>query len=834
MNKWLLVAPVLAASLSAEADMMLSAMYDGPLSGGLPKGFEIYVTADIADLSLYGAGSANNGGGSDGQELTFSGSASAGTYMYVTSDLAGFVEYFGFTPAQVFVSSAASINGDDAIELFKNGEVIDVYGDINVDGTGETWDHVDGWAYRNSDTAPNMGSFDDSQWQYSGANAWDGELSNSAAASPLALATFTTDFTTIGEGGGGEPVEPPPSVSLGACYDPATLISAVQGSGASVAIDGDVVVEGIVTGFNDDGFFLQEEYSDSDGNPDTSEGIFVFVTPLASITTGKVVRVLGATGEYYDNSQIRADEMLDCGDTEQAISPVSIPMPFAGVLDLESVEGMLAEVTDATIYSLDNFTRYGEMNISDGLKWTPSDVAVPLTAEYNAAMANADANVLLLADDNSDQYPATISYYATPEFNGLNYTNAPRVGDRVSASGPVFYSFGNYRILPTKDNFAIHSLRPAMPDVSAGDVKIASFNVLNYFNGLVLDDGTVTFDYPENRGAENAEEFALQQARIIDALVALDADVIGLIEIENDGFNRGSAIHQLVSELNQALGKRVYRYARSHNPDVTGSDAISNAVIYKHRVVSKLGHLRGIQLPTQDNNGDTVAMRNALVQRFVHHKTGDTFAVVVNHFKSKGSQCYEDENSPSEVDSIQGSCNALRVSASVALGEALQRMWLPKKVLILGDLNAYSQEDPIAVLTDYSPLERGYTIQTAVNTELNEGASVAVNQGFGYRSVKEQYDPEGFSYYFYGSDQVGSLDHILASPAAMRAVVGFGHWNVNALELFQAQYDQALTYYNSELGDQIDFTGVGPYRSSDHDPVIITLDMKKRWKWWHK
>ncbi|BFM07718.1 ExeM/NucH family extracellular endonuclease [Halioxenophilus aromaticivorans] len=831
MNKWLLVAPVLAASFSVQADLMISGVVDGPLPNGLPKAVEIYVTSDITDLSVYGVGSANNGGGSDGQEFTFPAeSVTAGSYIYVASDTAGFEAFFG--PMDNFHESGAmSINGDDAIELFKNGAVIDVYGDINVDGTGEVWDHLDGWAYRNTNAEPNLGVFDASGWTYSGTNALDGETTNASAAAPMPIATFTTTFTTIDDGEG--PTEPPPSISLGSCYEPATLISAVQGSGDEVAISGQVVVEGIVTGFNDDGFFVQEEYSDSDGDDATSEGIFIFGTPSAGIAAGSVVRVLGTTGEYYDNSQISAETMLDCGPAAEVPYPVTIPMPFSGVLDLESVEGMLAEVTDATIYTLDNFTRYGEINVSDGLKWTPSDVAVPLSPEFYEAEANADANILLIADDSGSQYPSTINYYSTPEFDGLNYGNAPRVGDTVTASGPVFYSFGDYRILPTKETFAITSKREALPEVSGGDVTIASFNVLNYFNGETLSDGTVTFDYDANRGAESAEEFELQQARIVEALIAIDADVVGLIEIENDGFKRGSAIHQLVNELNKAVGKRVYSYARNHNPAVTGTDAISNAIIYKHRQVAKLGQMRGIELPTQDNNGDTVAMRNALVQRFVHKRTGDTFAVVVNHFKSKGSQCFEDQNSPSELDSIQGSCNALRVSASVALGKALNKMWLPKKVLILGDLNAYSQEDPIAVLTDYSPQERGYTITTAVNTEMNNGESVPVKRGFGYKAVKEEFEPNGFSYFFYGSDQVGSLDHILASPAAMRSVVDFGHWNINALELYQTQYDQALTYYNGELGDLIDFTGVGPFRSSDHDPVIISLDMKKPW-YWHK
>lgn len=825
MKKWYVAAPLMGLSLAANADMMLTGMYDGPLSGGLPKGFEIYVTADIADLSIYGLGSANNGGGTDGQEYTFSGSATAGTYLYVTSDIDGFVEYFGFTPAFIFQSSAADINGDDAIELFKNGDVIDVYGDINVDGTGEVWEHLDGWSYRVDDTAPNLGTFVSSEWTYSGANAWDGETANDTAAQPMPLGTFITDFTTLGD----DPVDPPPSVEIGACFEEATLISAVQGSGAAVAITGDVIVEGIVTGFNEDGFFLQEEPSDSDGDSATSEGIFVFGAPLETLAVGSVARVLGEATEFFDNSEVEAAEMLDCGTSEETVSVVTIPMPYEGVLDLESVEGMLAEVIHATVFSLDNFTQYGEMFLSDGLKWTPSDVAVPLSPEYDAAVANADANVLLIDDDNGNSFPDTISYYATPEFDGLNYANAPRVGDAVSATGPVIFSFSEYRILPTKETFSIVSSRPAAaPEVSPGDVTVATFNVLNYFNGLIQDDGTITFDYPENRGAESEEEFALQQARIVEALVALDADVVGLMEIENDGFGRGTAIGQLVFEVNRALGGNVYRYGRAFDSSITGTDDISNAIIYKKDVLVAMGEMKGIVLPTQDNNGDTVAMRNALVQRFRHKESGDTFAIAVNHLKSKGSECFEDENSPSELDTIQGSCNALRVSAAVALGSALESLNLPEKVLIVGDLNSYSQEDPIAVLTDYSPEERGYTIVSAVNTEADDGLSVPVTETFGYVSVKDVYDADGFSYFYFGSDQVGSLDHILASPAAMDAVVGLTHWNINAQELFQLQYYNALDFYNGANGDLIDFTAVGPYRSSDHDPIIVTLQMESR------
>ncbi|NNF02174.1 MAG: T9SS type A sorting domain-containing protein [Bacteroidia bacterium] len=174
-------------------DLLISGVIDGPLSGGIPKAVEIYVVNDIADLSAYGFGSANNGGGSDGQEFTFPAvSATAGQYIYISSSgasaEAAFTTYFGF-PAD-YSSFASSINGDDALELFKNGSVIDIYGDINVIGDFEVWDYSDGWAYRKSHTGPDGTVFDSTAWIYSGRDAIDGETSNATASSQMPIGTY--------------------------------------------------------------------------------------------------------------------------------------------------------------------------------------------------------------------------------------------------------------------------------------------------------------------------------------------------------------------------------------------------------------------------------------------------------------------------------------------------------------------------------------------------------------------------------------------------------------------------------------------------------------------
>lgn len=185
-------------------DLIITGVIDGPLPGGTPKAIELYATADIADLSLYAIGSANNGGGTDGPEFTLSGSVLTGNYIYIASESIEFNNFFGFAPN--LTSGDAIINGDDAIELFYDAtglfmgaeSVIDVFGDINVDGTGQAWDYEDGWAYRNNATGPDGSTFIITNWSFSGANALDGESTNASATTPFPIGTYSPvvgDFT---------------------------------------------------------------------------------------------------------------------------------------------------------------------------------------------------------------------------------------------------------------------------------------------------------------------------------------------------------------------------------------------------------------------------------------------------------------------------------------------------------------------------------------------------------------------------------------------------------------------------------------------------------------
>ncbi len=196
-----------AAAPSAEAqDLVVTGVVDGPLTGGVPKAVELCALADIPDLGIYGVGSANNGGGTDGEEFSFpSVAVSAGTFIYVASESAGFNTFFGFAPD--YTSGALAINGDDAVELFMSGTVIDVFGDINVDGTGQPWDHLDGWAYRNDGTGPDGNTFVLANWSFSGTNALDGETTNAGAATPFPIGTYSACTPS-------EPSDPVPDVLL--------------------------------------------------------------------------------------------------------------------------------------------------------------------------------------------------------------------------------------------------------------------------------------------------------------------------------------------------------------------------------------------------------------------------------------------------------------------------------------------------------------------------------------------------------------------------------------------------------------------------------------------
>ncbi len=172
--------------------LLISGVFDTQPAGAGVKGWELKAIKDIPDLSIFGVGSANNGGGSDGVEATLPPiPLDSGQCYFVASNADDFMAFFGF-PADL-VTDAAFINGDDAIELFENGIVVDVFGDINTDGTGEPWEYTDGWAYRKSGTGPDGNIFQLDNWTFSGTDVFDDVPNNASAPVPFPTCTYSVE-----------------------------------------------------------------------------------------------------------------------------------------------------------------------------------------------------------------------------------------------------------------------------------------------------------------------------------------------------------------------------------------------------------------------------------------------------------------------------------------------------------------------------------------------------------------------------------------------------------------------------------------------------------------
>ena len=581
------------------------------------------------------------------------------------------------------------------------------------------------------------------------------------------------------------PVIPP----FGACADPATFIHDVQGPGLVSPIVGDVgvVVEGVIVGdFQDtstglSGFFVQEEDFDTDSDPMTSEGVFVFDNGFGvPVNVGDVVRVQGDVEEFFTLTRLSNVANLAVCSSGASVSVTNITLPVDAVLNFEFTEGMLVGFPQ-TLYVSGNFTlgRFGEVDLSVG---APLDNPTTVVAPGAPALALSDLNSrsrIQLDDGSSVQNPMPL-----PPYIGAGGTL--RTGDTVEDLVAVMsFSFGAYELHPVNDvSFTRVNTRPAVPSVD-GAVTVASFNVLNYFT--TLDDSGLICGPDSNqgcRGADTAAEFALQRDKLISAITSLDADVVGLIELENNPHD--VPIADLVNGLNVAAGAGTYEYIAT---GPIGDDAIRVGLIYQPAAVTPVGPYAVLD-SSVDPLFDDSKNRPVLAQSFSENsENGVVFNVAVNHLKSKGSPC-DDVGDP-DMNDGQGRCNGVRTAAAVALVD-----WLATDptgsgspdFLIIGDLNAYSQEDPVTTIES-----AGYVdlIETFVGTGIADGA---------------------YSFNFFSES--GSLDHALATSAMTPSITGAAIWNVNADE------PAALDYNNF---NQPALQNPDEFRSSDHDPLLVGL-----------
>lgn len=404
----------------------------------------------------------------------------------------------------------------------------------------------------------------------------------------------------------------------------------------------------------------------------------------------------------------------------------------------------------------------------------------------NAVQAANDLNRVILDDRSNDQNPDPIVFGRNGD--PLTAENTLRGGDTVTgATGVMTYTWtgnsasGNaYRLRPadatTVFDFEAQNPRPTSAPEVGGSLTVASFNVLNYF--LTLDQGTNQCGLvPDDcRGAENQFEFDRQRIKLLAALAKLDADVFGMMELENTPGVSPEA--DIAAGLNDLTGPGTYA---AINAGTVGDDVIRVGMIYKPASVTPVGDLAIIDYGDGRN-------RASLAQTFIENATGEVFSVVVNHFKSKG--CDEATGLDLDQGDGQGCWNQVRVEAASTLVAQMGSLGMgDDDWLVIGDLNSYDHEDPVDVF------------RTARFTDL------ALQNG----------GDEAYSYVFDG--QWGYLDYALGSPSLVAQVTGSAEYHINSDEPSVLDYND-----NFKSPDQL-ATLFAPdeFRTSDHDPVLVGL-----------
>ena len=597
----------------------------------------------------------------------------------------------------------------------------------------------------------------------------------------------------------------PPTAS---CTDPQThTISQVQGSGLTSppGVLGTVVtVEAVVTAIRPglSGFFIQEEVADQDTSALTSEGIFVRTgssTPPAGIEEGDVVQVTGGVREFTGTgggrtstqTQISAGvTFLDCGTA--ALPPAGVlQLPVAEFNDFEHFEGMRVTMPQALVISeYFNYGRFNETVVGippNGRARFDSPTAVqePNTAATAALLATYARSRITVDDARSTQNP-TPPYFPGTVDTPFSLTNTFRGGDTLTnVTGVMEETFGLYRVHPTADaTYTSVNPRPADLPAVGGDTKVSAFNVLNYF--LSLNAGSTRcgpLRDQECRGANTEEERIRQRAKIIAAMVKVDADVIGLMEMENTPGVEPAA--DLAAGLNDATAPGTYSFV---DTGVIGGDAIRLGLLYKTAKMTPVGAFKVLDSTVDPRFIDT-RNRPTLAQTFQRAGSGERITIAVNHLKSKGSACAGD---PDTGDGA-GNCNVTRTEAAKALSD-----WLatdptgsgdPDR-LIIGDLNSYDREDPIDALV-----------------------------AGGYTDLAKKFGGEyAYSYVFDG--QVGYLDYGLANSSLVPQVTGTVDWHINADEPTLLDYDMTFKATNEDA-----LYEPKAYRASDHDPVVVGMEL---------
>jgi hypothetical protein len=459
MKKIYLLLTLFIGFTSYSQDLIITGVFDGPLAGGTPKAIEFYAVNDIPDLSIYGFESANNGGGTAAEEFSFSGSATSGQFLYLTANDAEFTQYFGF--AADFVDGSANVNGDDALVLYGAGTIIDTFGDVNTDGTGEAWDYLDGWAYRVNSTGPDGTNFVLSNWSFSGTNAVDNCTDNASCASVFPIGTFTFSGTpcgvtfggityqcstnTIGDNNDGVSVQIPYNGSNNTIVSVSVTNGTLAGDDPALTTDGTIIINGLtegdtwaltLNGGDCDGVSISDTVNSDQCDPtpntcfDISAGAELFemvaVTPNSGFSNDGIWEL--NNGVYSANGF--------CGSgCEELVETWLIfgPLDMSAVSDLELMFDASESfgTTDLLVAYTNNYT-----NCPSSTSWTSLQTIID-TGSYEIDLSSATGTNVFIGIQYSDDGVDGYSDWELSNVNLAAFGSCPTLGTRPTSDCAV-------------------------------------------------------------------------------------------------------------------------------------------------------------------------------------------------------------------------------------------------------------------------------------------------------------------------------------------------------------------------------------------------------------
>ncbi len=412
-------------------------------------------------------------------------------------------------------------------------------------------------------------------------------------------------------------------------------------------------------------------------------------------------------------------------------------------------DGKLVELNQ-TLYvtNIYDWNKKGEITLSSKRLMSPTEVALPGSAEYRTIVAENNSDQLILNDGSDKQYPNP-----RPWTGDKNYIRTGAYSNRIV--GVFTIEEYGYTITPTETPLFEDNERPTMPtELGDYNIKVCGFNLRYY-----LGD-----DWGGEMGPKTKEEAERQHNKIVRALLAIDADVYGLVEVQQGQ----DALQKLADALNAIDSEAEYAYIN----DGTQKNGTYTKSCYLYKS-SRVKPLRQLQ------SNDTGVKNRKKAQGFQMKSNGEKFVMMINHFKAKSGKGSGDNADSGDGQSTYNGDRVREATAIVTFAKSCATYFGDNDVIVMGDLNAYSMEDPIRIFTDA-----------------------------GYTNLIKKYDANGYSYSYRGT--VGCLDHALANEAIEAQVTGCEVFHINTDESTVFAYD-GYSYENNM------------YRSSDHDPVVVGL-----------